>query len=73
MYCPLDIPHSPSQPFTEYRRWRLLVNDSGRHTWHYLKTDEECVQWPQNTIDKFWLGMDTVRYMKRYLSNGFRT
>ncbi|KAG6865713.1 hypothetical protein C0991_012529 [Blastosporella zonata] len=58
MYNPVKITQDPSQPFTDYSRWRLLVNDGGRHTWHYLKTDEECQAWPQNSVDKFWLGMD---------------
>ena len=60
MYSTLDVPDSGHQPFTEYSRWRLLVNDGGRHTWHYLKTDDECEKWPQNTVDKFWLGMPVV-------------
>ncbi|RDB23551.1 Lanosterol synthase [Hypsizygus marmoreus] len=58
MYQPLSIPNSASTPFSDYSRWRLLVNDGGRHTWHYLKTDKECEEWPQNSVDKFWLGMD---------------
>lgn len=53
----LSIPSTPTKPFTDYSRWRLLVNDLGRHTWHYLKSDEECEQWPQTSCDKFWLGM----------------
>jgi hypothetical protein len=61
MYTPLQITHSPTKPFTDYSRWRLLVNDGGRHTWHYLKTEEQCAQWPQNYVDKFWLGMETVQ------------
>ncbi|KAF8998542.1 terpenoid cyclases/protein prenyltransferase alpha-alpha toroid [Cyathus striatus] len=44
---------------TDYSRWRLLVTDGGRHTWHYLTADEQCAEWPQNTVDKFWLGLDT--------------
>ncbi|KAF8343480.1 terpenoid cyclases/protein prenyltransferase alpha-alpha toroid [Amanita rubescens] len=59
MYTPVNITKSPSESFTDYSRWRLLVNDGGRHTWHYLKTDEECEKWPQNHIDKFWLGLET--------------
>ncbi|KAM6496850.1 Terpenoid cyclases/protein prenyltransferase alpha-alpha toroid [Amanita muscaria] len=59
MYSPLQVTKSPSEPFTDYSRWRLLVNDGGRQTWHYLRTDEECDQWPQNSIDRFWLGLDT--------------
>lgn len=60
MYPPINITKSPKEPFTDYSRWRLLVNDGGRHTWHYLKTDEECEKWPQNTVDKYWLGLQTV-------------
>ncbi|KAJ7224460.1 terpenoid cyclases/protein prenyltransferase alpha-alpha toroid [Mycena pura] len=58
MYSRLELPDSPKQPFTDYSRWRLLVSDSGRHTWHYLSTEEECAKWPQNSVDKFWLGLD---------------
>lgn len=60
LYSPLDIPESGEKPFTDYSRWRLLVNDGGRHTWHYLKTDEECDKWPQNHIDKYWTGQPLV-------------
>ncbi|KAH7890717.1 terpenoid cyclases/protein prenyltransferase alpha-alpha toroid [Phlebopus sp. FC_14] len=56
LYSPLDIPESGKQPFTDYSRWRLLVNDGGRQTWHYLKTDEACEKWPQNEVDKYWTG-----------------
>ncbi|TFK74923.1 terpene synthase [Pluteus cervinus] len=59
MYTPLNIDKSPSEPFTDYTRWRLRVDDGGRHSWHYLNTDAECEQWPQTTVDKFWLGLDT--------------
>ncbi|KAJ7695093.1 terpenoid cyclases/protein prenyltransferase alpha-alpha toroid [Mycena rosella] len=58
MYSRLAIQDSSSEPFTDYSRWRLLVSESGRHTWHYLKTDEECAKWSQNSVDKFWLGLD---------------
>ncbi|KAF7308670.1 Terpene cyclase/mutase family member [Mycena chlorophos] len=58
MYSRLPIPNSAEKPFTEYSRWRLRVSDSGRHTWHYLQTQEECDAWPQNSVDKFWLGLD---------------
>lgn len=61
MYDCLKIQVSASEPFTDYSRWRLLVSDVGRHTWHYLKSDEECEKWPQNTCDKFWLGLPVVR------------
>ncbi|KAJ3855089.1 terpenoid cyclases/protein prenyltransferase alpha-alpha toroid [Lentinula lateritia] len=59
MYNPICVPESCKAPFTVYSRWRLLVNDNGRHTWHYLKTDEEIQEWPQNTVDKFWIGLPT--------------
>lgn len=60
-YAQLQLPDSGKEVFTEYSRWRLLVNDGGRHTWHYLKTDEECERWPQNLVDKYWLGLPVVR------------
>lgn len=61
MYSSLAVAESAGKPFTDYSRWRLLVNDGGRHTWHYLKSDEECAKWEQNSIDRFWLGLPTVR------------
>lgn len=44
---------------TDYTRWRLLDED-GRHTWHYLATDEAVAAWPQSVADKFHLGLPTV-------------
>ena len=44
---------------TDYSRWRLL-DEHGRHTWHYLTTDEEIKAWPQTVADKFHLGLPTV-------------
>lgn len=44
---------------TDYSRWRLL-DDDGRHTWHYLETDEELKKWPQTIADKYHLGLETV-------------
>ena len=64
MWDSIDIAPTGDQPFTDYSRWRLLVNDGGRHTWHYLRTEEELVDWPQNVIDRFWLGLDTARIRK---------
>ena len=61
MWTALDIPDTAQETFTDYKRWRLLVNDGGRHTWHYLRTDEEVENWPQNEVDRFWLGLKTVR------------
>ncbi|ESK87947.1 lanosterol synthase, partial [Moniliophthora roreri MCA 2997] len=59
MYNRIQVSDSPTEPFTDYSRWRLLVSEGGRHTWHYLKTDEECKNWPQTTVDKYWLGLPT--------------
>jgi lanosterol synthase len=47
------------QERTDYSRWRLL-DDKGRHTWHYLEDDEEAKAWPQTTADKWFLGLPTV-------------
>lgn len=44
---------------TDYTRWRLL-DEAGRQTWHYLRTDEEVKNWPQTIADKWHLGMETV-------------
>lgn len=44
---------------TDYTRWRLL-DEQGRHTWHYLAADEELEAWPQSLADKHHLGLDTV-------------
>ncbi|KAE9972270.1 hypothetical protein BLS_004095 [Venturia inaequalis] len=43
---------------TDRTRWRLL-DERGRQTWHYLRTDEEVKAWPQTTADKWFLGLDT--------------
>lgn len=45
---------------TDYSRWRLL-DERGRQTWHYLRTDEEVKKWPQSVADKYHLGLPTVR------------
>ena len=36
---------------TDLERWRLL-DENGRHTWHYLKSDEEVEKWPQTIYDR---------------------
>lgn len=61
-FSPLhDLPASGKTRLTDYSRWRLSVTEDGRHTWHYLRTDEECEKWPQTTLDKYWLGLSVVR------------
>jgi lanosterol synthase len=45
---------------TDYSRWRLL-DESGRHTWHYLEDDAAAKEWPQTVVDKYNLGLPTVR------------
>ncbi|KAI8873569.1 terpene synthase [Ramicandelaber brevisporus] len=49
---PLSVAVDPS-------RWRLRAHPGtgGRHTWHYLETDEEAAAWPQSDLDKYWLGL----------------
>lgn len=55
------------QPTTTDRtRWRLL-DERGRQTWHYLRSDEEVKAWPQSTADKWFLGLDTVCCPSVYL------
>jgi lanosterol synthase len=44
---------------TDYTRWRLL-DERGRHTWHYLEDDEDVKDWPQSIADKYFLGLPTV-------------
>src|ERR1700753_1470489 len=69
-FSPLDIPTSSSEPFTDYSRWRLVVDEDGRHSWTYLRTDEECANWPQKPLDKFWIGLPTVcRHWSTHLRN----
>ncbi len=50
---------SASDKKTDYSRWRLL-NEDGRHTWHYLTDDEDMSEWPQTAYDQYFLGRDTV-------------
>lgn len=44
---------------TDHTRWRLL-DEAGRHTWHYLADDEDAKEWPQTTADRYHLGLPTV-------------
>ncbi|CAG7969458.1 unnamed protein product [Penicillium nalgiovense] len=41
---------------TDYTRWRMLDED-GKHTWHYLDDDEAVAKWPQTLADKYYLGL----------------
>ena len=43
-------------PATDLERWRLL-DEEGRHTWHYLTSDEEVRKWPQTVFDRHHLGL----------------
>ncbi|RYP63791.1 hypothetical protein DL771_009124 [Monosporascus sp. 5C6A] len=43
---------------TDRTRWRML-DEKGRHTWHYLEEDEAAEKWPQSIADKYYLGLDT--------------
>ena len=52
---------------TDYSRWRLR-DEEGRHTWHYMQTDQQLKEWPQSLADKYHLGLPTVsaaREMRR--------
>ncbi|KAI5291790.1 Lanosterol synthase (Oxidosqualene--lanosterol cyclase), partial [Ascosphaera atra] len=51
---------APQDEKTDYSRWRLLDED-GRQTWHYLKTDEELERWPQTIADRYHLGLPTTQ------------
>jgi hypothetical protein len=44
---------------TDLERWRLL-DERGRQTWHYLKTDKEVKAWPQTLADRHHLGLPLV-------------
>jgi hypothetical protein len=46
-------------PATDLERWRLL-DEKGRQTWHYLRTDEEVKNWPQTVVDRHHLGLPQV-------------
>ena len=48
-----------TQSATDLTRWRLL-DERGRHTWHYLTTDEAVQAWPQSFADKLLLGLALV-------------
>ena len=37
-----------------------MLDDEGRHTWHYLETKEQAKKWPQSIADKWYLGLETV-------------
>lgn len=60
MYEELEVPHDPKKPFTDYTRWRLQCTEGGRQVWHYLD-ESQLKEWPQNTVDKYWLGLPTAR------------
>ena len=61
MWDPLDVPENGDTPFTDLTRWRLTAEDSGRHIWDYLRSDEACKARPQTILDKYMLGLPTVR------------
>ena len=51
-------------PRTDITGWRLLVSEDshGQHKWVYLPADDpRRADWPQSTVDKYWLGLETVR------------
>ncbi|KAF2403058.1 oxidosqualene:lanosterol cyclase-like protein [Trichodelitschia bisporula] len=52
------VPDGKQPTKTDYSRWRLL-DERGRQTWHYLRTDDEVKKWPQSVADKYFLGLPT--------------
>lgn len=42
------------------------MTEDGGHIWHYLQTDEQLREWPQNYTDKYWLGLPLVRPFPPY-------
>ncbi|KAJ7091189.1 terpenoid cyclases/protein prenyltransferase alpha-alpha toroid [Mycena epipterygia] len=44
-------------PSTDHSRWRLKLGPGGSHSWQYLESDEQCANWPQTDIDRYWLGI----------------
>lgn len=44
---------------TDRTRWRLL-DEEGRQTWVYLKTEQEVEEWPLSVYDRHHLGLDLV-------------
>ena len=49
---------------TDIHGWRLFVSEDshGQHKWVYLPADDpRRASWPQSTVDKYWLGLETVR------------
>jgi lanosterol synthase len=59
MHALVDIPDSGEIPFTDYSLWRLEADEGGRHVWKYL-SEEEALKCPQNSMEKYWLGLPTV-------------
>jgi lanosterol synthase len=43
---------------TDRSKWRLK-DEMGRHTWHYLEDEEQLKAWPQTTVEKHHLGLET--------------
>jgi hypothetical protein len=46
---------------TDYQRWRLVNEVSGRQVWKYLSSAQESDAWPQNAPTRYFLGLPTVR------------
>lgn len=46
---------------TDHSRWRLKLGPGGSHSWKYLESDEQCANWPQTDIDRYWLDISLVR------------
>lgn len=49
---------------TDPAGWRLKVGEDshGQHKWVYLPPGPERDAWPQNAVDKYSIGLPTVRH-----------
>ncbi len=54
----MDRPEAPHQ--TDLARWKLDVCE-GRQVWRYLGDSDQAVTELQTVVDKYFLGLDTVR------------
>lgn len=59
--APLESKQPKVRENTDITRWRC-VDEDGRLTWQYLEDDEDAKEWPQSFADKWYLGLDLVRF-----------
>jgi lanosterol synthase len=61
-------------PRTDLLGWRLKVGEDnhGQHKWVYLPEGPARKEWPQTTMDKYAIGLETVRLFTRVSSTSER-